>query len=156
MQLGNTARCSVSGTQLPEQCLNSPHLYMPILGVLRDSLCVSQNDKKTRNFVVWQMKEFGVHKSWTQLFNIIGDDNFFSWPRFATCLSYLRMGMPCCCQHMVGPKQFSISGEIINKLVDTKIASDIVGCSLTNYIESLVSPVKCQILLCNNILAENI
>ncbi|TKY66124.1 F-box/kelch-repeat protein [Spatholobus suberectus] len=36
------------------------------LGVLRDSLCVWQEYKRT-HFIIWQMKEFGDDKSWIQL-----------------------------------------------------------------------------------------
>ncbi|CAL0306812.1 unnamed protein product [Lupinus luteus] len=45
-------------------------LYI-FLGVLMDCLCVSYDDfYKGTNFVVWQMKEFGVEKSWTKLLNV--------------------------------------------------------------------------------------
>jgi len=43
--------------------------YQPTLDVLKDCLCFS-HDFKTTEFVVWQMKEFGVQESWTQLFRI--------------------------------------------------------------------------------------
>jgi len=39
----------------------------PSLRVLMDCLCFSHDFKRTE-FVIWQMKEFGVQESWTQLF----------------------------------------------------------------------------------------
>ncbi|XP_004492391.1 F-box/kelch-repeat protein At3g23880-like [Cicer arietinum] len=41
----------------------------PILSVLRDCLCFSYDSNKTE-FVLWQMKEYGVHESWTPLLSI--------------------------------------------------------------------------------------
>ncbi|PNX98015.1 F-box protein [Trifolium pratense] len=41
----------------------------PSLRVLMDCLCFSHDFNRTE-FVLWQMKEFGVHESWTQLFRI--------------------------------------------------------------------------------------
>jgi len=41
----------------------------PNLRVLLDCLCFSHDFRKTE-FVLWQMKEFGVQESWTQLFRI--------------------------------------------------------------------------------------
>jgi len=41
----------------------------PSLRVLMDCLCFSHDYKKTE-FVIWQMREFGVQESWTQLFRI--------------------------------------------------------------------------------------
>jgi hypothetical protein len=41
----------------------------PSLRVLMDCLCFSHDFKGTE-FVIWQMKEFGVQESWTQLFRI--------------------------------------------------------------------------------------
>ncbi|GAU40144.1 hypothetical protein TSUD_163140 [Trifolium subterraneum] len=43
--------------------------YQPTLHVLMDCLCFSHDFKRTE-FVIWQMKEFGVQESWTQLFRI--------------------------------------------------------------------------------------
>jgi hypothetical protein len=37
---------------------------LPVLRVLMDCLCFSYE------FVLWQMKKFGIHESWTQLFKI--------------------------------------------------------------------------------------
>jgi F-box interacting protein len=41
----------------------------PVLRVLMDCLCFSYDSMKTE-FVLWQMKQYGVHESWTQLFKI--------------------------------------------------------------------------------------
>ncbi|XP_027351261.1 F-box/kelch-repeat protein At3g23880-like [Abrus precatorius] len=41
----------------------------PNLVVLRDCLCLFYDDRKT-HFVVWQMREFGVGKSWNQLVKV--------------------------------------------------------------------------------------
>ncbi|OIW19189.1 hypothetical protein TanjilG_04932 [Lupinus angustifolius] len=65
-------------TQLSMPCgFDEVYLEVPIeelyvfLGVLMDCLCISYDDfNKGTNFVVWQMKEFGVQKSWTKLLNV--------------------------------------------------------------------------------------
>ncbi|XP_045797809.1 F-box/kelch-repeat protein At3g23880-like [Trifolium pratense] len=54
-------------------------LFKPVLRVLMDCLCFSHDSNKTE-FVLWQMKEYGVQESWTQLFKIN--------------LSYLQMHLP--------------------------------------------------------------
>ncbi|XP_058737005.1 F-box/kelch-repeat protein At3g23880-like [Vicia villosa] len=46
--------------------------FQPTHSVLMDCLCFS-HDLKGSEFVLWQMKEFGIQKSWTLLFKI----NFF-------------------------------------------------------------------------------
>jgi len=50
--------------------------YQPTLVVLMDCLCFSYDFKGT-HFVIWKMKNFGVHESWIQLFNI-SYQSFFS------------------------------------------------------------------------------
>jgi hypothetical protein len=45
--------------------------FQPVLKVLSGHLCFS-HDKKTE-FVLWQMKEYGIQESWTQLFKISYD-----------------------------------------------------------------------------------
>jgi hypothetical protein len=42
---------------------------LPDLGVLGDCLCFSYTYKET-DFIIWQMKEFGVEESWTQFLKI--------------------------------------------------------------------------------------
>jgi len=43
--------------------------FQPVLKVLMESLCFSHDSKKSE-FVLWQMKEYGVQESWTKLFKI--------------------------------------------------------------------------------------
>ncbi|KEH23076.1 putative F-box domain-containing protein [Medicago truncatula] len=54
---------------LPPPGFNEMPCFQPLLRVLMDSLCLSHNPKKTE-LVLWQMKEYGVQESWTQLFKI--------------------------------------------------------------------------------------
>jgi F-box interacting protein len=42
----------------------------PNLNVLKGCLCFSHDSNKTEEFVLWQMKEYGVQESWTRLFKI--------------------------------------------------------------------------------------
>ncbi|WJX66377.1 hypothetical protein P8452_50939 [Trifolium repens] len=39
----------------------------PCLGILKDRLCFSYDDVAKTHFVLWQMNEYGVENSWTQL-----------------------------------------------------------------------------------------
>ena len=55
----------------------------PTIAVLMDCLCFSHNLKNT-HFVIWQMTEFGIERSWTQFlkisFQILQvDDRFSDW-----------------------------------------------------------------------------
>lgn len=60
------------------------------LAVLRGCLCFYYNHMRT-HFVLWEMKEFGVQESWTQLVNVsyvnlqIGE--FLNWLLLPVCLS---------------------------------------------------------------------
>jgi hypothetical protein len=54
---------------LPRCCNENPIDTALTLFVFMDCLCVSYDLEKT-HFVIWQMKEFGVEESWTQLFKI--------------------------------------------------------------------------------------
>ncbi|CAL0324321.1 unnamed protein product [Lupinus luteus] len=49
--------------------VNEAPIHNPTLVVLMDCLCLSY-DYKTTHFVLWQMKEYGIEKSWTQVVNI--------------------------------------------------------------------------------------
>jgi hypothetical protein len=53
---------------LPPGFVEEP-FFQPALKVLLDCLCFSYDSNKTE-FVLWQMKQYGVHESWTQLFKI--------------------------------------------------------------------------------------
>ncbi|XP_057451147.1 F-box/kelch-repeat protein At3g23880-like [Lotus japonicus] len=110
----------------------------PTLGVLRDCLCICQKDKNM-HFVVWQMKEFGLYKSWTLLFNIAGyaydiPCRFFAMYMSengdALLLSKLAVSQP----------QAVLYTQKDNKLEVTDVANYIFNCYAMNYIESLVPP----------------
>ncbi|XP_058761558.1 F-box/kelch-repeat protein At3g06240-like [Vicia villosa] len=68
---------------LPQGFIEVPFVE-PHLSVLKDSLCFSHDFRQT-HFVIWQMKEFGVAESWTQLFKLkyynlqIYNDLQFRW-----------------------------------------------------------------------------
>ncbi|XP_057425814.1 F-box/kelch-repeat protein At3g23880-like [Lotus japonicus] len=111
--------------------------FVPILGVLRGCLCVSQNNKKTHNFVLWQMKEFGVHNSWIQLFNISVNDKIIQWPCFTMCISENGDALLV--------TKFGVSPVVLytqrdSKLKGIEITNNIICSDVQNYIESLVSP----------------
>jgi F-box interacting protein len=53
----------------PPQGFNEVPFVVPNLSVLKDCLCFSHDFKQT-HFVIWQMKEFGVEQSWTQLLRV--------------------------------------------------------------------------------------
>lgn len=53
---------------LPSGLDEVPHCE-PRLGIFRDRLCFFHY-YKVNCFVVWQMEEFGIEKSWTQLINV--------------------------------------------------------------------------------------
>lgn len=44
--------------------------FTPTVAVLRDCLCVSEESYPDFDFVIWQMKKFGVHESWTPLVKV--------------------------------------------------------------------------------------
>ncbi|KAK2413822.1 F-box/kelch-repeat protein [Trifolium repens] len=54
---------------LPRCCNENPFDIAPTHFVFMDCLCFSYDFEKT-HFVIWQMKEFGVEESWTQLLKI--------------------------------------------------------------------------------------
>jgi F-box interacting protein len=75
----------------------------PNLRVLMDCLCFSYNSKKTE-FVLWQMKEYGVQESWTQLFKI-SDQN----------LQVQHYGFPLVCLYVYG--DMAIFADKVSKQV---------------------------------------
>ncbi|XP_057425865.1 F-box/kelch-repeat protein At3g23880-like [Lotus japonicus] len=113
------------------------HDFCLTLGVLRGCLCVSQDDRNTGNLVIWQMKEFGVHGSWTQLLNINVSQNFILYPCFAMCMSDNGDALLL---ERLGVHQAVLYTRKDDKLERTMISSRSLGCYLNNYIESLVSP----------------
>ncbi|XP_058739603.1 F-box/kelch-repeat protein At3g23880-like [Vicia villosa] len=54
---------------MPPRGLEEVPLIEPTISVLTDSLCFCHDFKQTC-LVIWQMKEFGVGESWTQLYRI--------------------------------------------------------------------------------------
>ncbi|GAU42019.1 hypothetical protein TSUD_236860 [Trifolium subterraneum] len=54
---------------LPPQDIDKVSLVVPTLAVLMDSLCFCHDFNGT-NFIIWQMKEFGVQESWIQFLKI--------------------------------------------------------------------------------------
>jgi len=76
---------------LPPKGFTEVPIVVPYLSVLKDCLCFSHEYKQT-HFVIWEMKEFGVEDSWTQLFKIsydnlqvydqLNDSKFYLFPLF--------------------------------------------------------------------------
>ncbi|XP_057453186.1 F-box/kelch-repeat protein At3g23880-like [Lotus japonicus] len=129
--------------QLPlPYCNQDINWYVPNLGVLRDCLCFCQTDKETC-FEIWQMKEFGVHESWTRLFHITGFESIFRniqlWHSFAMYMSENGDAL-LLSKSRVPPFEAVLYTQKDNKLELMNIANDIVDCYAHNYIESLVSP----------------
>ncbi|RHN59032.1 hypothetical protein MtrunA17_Chr4g0008891 [Medicago truncatula] len=56
---------------------NKVPCYQPKLVVLMDFLCFCLDYEETHFVIIWQMKDFGVHESWIQLFKI-SYNNFLS------------------------------------------------------------------------------
>ncbi|XP_045809916.1 F-box/kelch-repeat protein At3g23880-like [Trifolium pratense] len=77
---------------LPPQGFDKVSLVLPTLAMLMDSLCFCHDFNGT-NFIIWQMKEFGVQESWIQFLKISYQDlpivyNVCSrLPLFPLCLS---------------------------------------------------------------------
>ncbi|XP_057444890.1 F-box/kelch-repeat protein At3g23880-like [Lotus japonicus] len=111
--------------------------FLPTPGVLRGCLCISENNYATNNFAVWQMKEFGVHESWTQLFSISGSESLIQMPCSAMSISDNGDALLL---SVSAAFQGTIYTFRDNKLQGMKIAKEIGGCYTENYIESLVSP----------------
>ncbi|KAI5440999.1 hypothetical protein KIW84_010454, partial [Lathyrus oleraceus] len=51
---------------MPPKVFDEVQLSMPTLSALMDCLCFSHHSNGD-NFVIWQMREFGVEESWTKL-----------------------------------------------------------------------------------------
>ncbi|XP_057432829.1 F-box/kelch-repeat protein At3g06240-like [Lotus japonicus] len=113
------------------------HCTELILGTLKDSLCVLHNNHHTR-FVIWQMKEFGTHQSWTKLFNFDFKEN-----RNNMRASFEPVGFVLSGNHEILLTS-NYRHVLYNKRDNTfRFTSDGVDkCheSVQNYVESLVSP----------------
>jgi hypothetical protein len=69
LDLGNETYTQLS---LPS-CFDQVHRVTrtkPNLGILKDRLCFSYDDVAKTHFVLWQMNEYGVENSWTQLLKL--------------------------------------------------------------------------------------
>jgi F-box interacting protein len=69
LDLGNETYTQLS---LPS-CFDQVHRVTrtkPNLGILKDRLCFSYDDVTKTHFVLWQMNEYGVENSWTQLLKL--------------------------------------------------------------------------------------
>ncbi|XP_057443759.1 F-box/kelch-repeat protein At3g23880-like [Lotus japonicus] len=111
--------------------------FLPVIGILRGYLCISDNSSKRGNVVVWQMKEFGVHQSWTQLFSISASEKISWWPCFAMFMSDSGDALLLSVSTLSQGVLYTLRD---NKLQGTKIDNEIDDCYAENYIESLVSP----------------
>ncbi|GAU40139.1 hypothetical protein TSUD_163080 [Trifolium subterraneum] len=126
----------------------------PTLVILLDCLCFSHDFKRTE-IVIWQMKEFGVQESWTQLFKIdyfILQMNILPLVINMEFLSYIDCNTPLL------PLYLSKNGDTLilanyeddqaiiyngrDKSVDRiRISNTLCWFSSMNYVESsLVSP----------------
>ena len=113
----------------------------PNIGVLMDCLCFS-HDYKRSHFVVWQMKEFGVEKSWTQLVNVSYhnlriqclEDDFMLLPLFASkndCVLIIGIDYEL---------QAILYNWRDNRVQRTEMPKNICWAYAKYYVESLVSP----------------
>ncbi|GAU30918.1 hypothetical protein TSUD_143660 [Trifolium subterraneum] len=115
------------------------------LRVLLDCLCFSHDFRKTE-FVIWQMKEFGVRESWTQLFRIRYFD--LQMPNVPIEVQYLD-------ESTLMPLYVSKNGDTViltneeddkaiiynqrdNRVVRTTTSNNIQWFSAIDYTESLV------------------
>ncbi|XP_057440730.1 F-box/kelch-repeat protein At3g23880-like [Lotus japonicus] len=106
----------------------------PILGVLKDSLCVLHNNND-KTFVIWKMNEFGAHESWTPLFNfdfkkedLYRFDKFF----FSENDEVLLMTLTKQVLYNHSDITFKFNDRVHNYIHDWN--------NIENYVESLVSP----------------
>ncbi|XP_057444573.1 F-box/kelch-repeat protein At3g23880-like [Lotus japonicus] len=113
----------------------------PNVQVLMDYLCFCHVWKKT-HFVIWQMKEFGVENSWTQLLKISyqdlqiqlsGDIHYQLFPLFL----YNGHTLILVDSHDYQAILFNMRD---NRAEKTRITNKICWSSTVNYIETLASP----------------
>ncbi|CAL5192165.1 unnamed protein product [Lathyrus oleraceus] len=124
--------------------------FQPALNVLMDYLCFSHDFKRIQ-FVIWQMKEFGVQGSWTMLFKInYFDIQIHNLHHNIDIISPIKFGTP------LFPLYLSKNGDtlilanyeedqavIYNQREKTvkriRIADKLCFFSIMDYVESLVS-----------------
>jgi F-box interacting protein len=124
---------------LPRGFDKAPH-YIPTLVVLRDSLCFC-HDIEVAHFVIWQMKDYGVHESWIQLFKI-GYNNLFSELEFEYSNLfplYLSENGDTLVLANVEDNEVIIYNCRDNRVEKIGITNNIMWSQAKGYIESLVS-----------------
>jgi F-box interacting protein len=125
---------------LPSSFDQVPH-FEPTLQVLMDCLCFSHDFNKTE-FVIWQMKDFGVQESWTQLFRIgyLNLEMTIPIGRHTPLLPvyHSKNGDTLILAHCIYDQDQAIIYEQRENRIDRIRNSNGVG--LFSYIESLVSP----------------
>ncbi|KAJ1382728.1 F-box-like domain superfamily [Sesbania bispinosa] len=124
--------------------VGNDHAPLSNLGVLKDCLCLSYNYLATE-FVVWQMKEYGVENSWTQLLRINYTDHPNDWWVEFTMYPLLRIldngDVFLIATHGYG----STCGAVFyhkksNKVENVKISRRLTWIYHMDYVQSLVSP----------------
>lgn len=143
LDLGKETYTKLLSPRLP---LGGHFPFHPTLGVLMDCLCLF-HDYKITHFVVWQMKDFGVQNSWTQLLKVSYQDIQMYDARRYHSLSFLRM-------HDNGDILITVEHNhqlqaILYNQRDDRVQPVKTFCNIYNlrmarvmdYVESLVSPV---------------
>ncbi|KAF1877205.1 hypothetical protein Lal_00011975 [Lupinus albus] len=131
---------------LPDGLDEAP-INNPTLVVLMDCLCVSY-DYKTTHFVLWQMKEFGIEKSWTQLVNVSYEH--LQIQRFPFHGPRLYSSVPLCISEngdvlmLIDDQQYEtiLYNMRDNKVQHTDIPKNRFQIFAEDYVESLVLPWK--------------
>ncbi|XP_058749954.1 F-box/kelch-repeat protein At3g23880-like [Vicia villosa] len=136
---------------LPKDFIEVPCLE-PSLRVMMDCLCFSHDYNKIE-FVVWQMKEFGDHQSWTQLFRIEYSNIQINNPPMEVDFFYVDYMK---CEIPLLPLYISKDGNTLilahdeiyaviiynqldNTVKRTRISNEIDWFTAVDYVESLVS-----------------
>ncbi|KAI5442004.1 hypothetical protein KIW84_011172 [Lathyrus oleraceus] len=136
---------------LPEGFVELPCVE-PYLCVIMDCLCFSHDFNKTE-FVIWQMKEFGVQESWTQLFRIEYFNLQMNNPPMEddfVYLEYMKCDVPLLPLYVSkdGDTLILAHDEIDNAVIynqrDKRVqrsinSNEICWLSAIDYVESLVS-----------------
>ncbi|KAK7338965.1 hypothetical protein VNO77_19599 [Canavalia gladiata] len=115
---------------------------VPALGLINHCLCFCYDHKRT-NFVVWQMKEFGVEKSWTRLVNVSYEHlqtgyNEFHHVLFPVCMS--DNGDVLLLSDSDSGYCIILYNQRDNRVERFESPDNILCYSIKDYVESLVSP----------------
>jgi len=115
----------------------------PSICILKDCLCFSHDYRRTE-FVIWQMKKFGVEESWTQLLKI-SYQNLQSIDRDLIDLKYLQwfpLHLSDCGDTLIlandQERQAILYNLRLNKGKRSRIADEVQWFSAMIYVESLV------------------